>query len=77
MGDVEAVVRAKEVDLVSAVVEKSMGRVESRSWDYRLSMYADLDRGGPLELAAINGAVVRMGQPYGLESKELRFGPLT
>ena len=73
MREVEAVDRAKGVDLDPEVVEQTMGLVESLPWDYQISMHADLDRGGPLELEAINGAVVRMGQQLGISTPVNQF----
>ena len=76
MREVEAVGRAKGVDLDSDVVEQTMGLVQTLPWDYQLSMHADLDRGGPLELEAINGAVVRMGQQLGIPTPVNLLKPL-
>ena len=73
MREVEAVGRAKGVDLDPEVVEQAMGLVESLPWDYQLSMHADLDRGGPLELEAINGAIVRMGRQLGIPTPVNQF----
>lgn len=73
MREVEAVGRAKGVDLDPEVVEQTMGLVESLPWDYQLSMHADLDRGGPLELEAINGAIVRMGRQLGIPTPVNQF----
>ena len=47
--------------------------VEARPWDYQTSMHADLDRGRPLELEAINGAVVRMRRELGIPTPVNQF----
>ena len=71
--EVEAVGRAKGVNLDADVVEHAMGRLETLPWDYQLSMHTDLDLGRPLELEAINGAVVRMGRQLGIPTPVNQF----
>ena len=73
MREVEAVGRAKGVNLDSDVVEKAMELAESVPWDYQISAHVDLDRGAPLELEAFNGAVVRMGKELGVPTPVNQF----
>ena len=73
MREVEAVGRAKGVDLDSDVVEKTFELLERIPWEYQISTHVDLDRGGPLELEALNGAVVRMGKELGVPTPVNQF----
>ena len=73
MREVEAVARAKGVNLDLDVVEQAVGLLETLPWDYQLSMHADLNRGGPLELEAFNGAIVRMGRQLGIPTPVNQF----
>lgn len=73
MREVEAVGRAKGVDLDSDVVEKIFELLERIPWEYQLSAHVDLDRGAPLELEAFNGAVVRMGKELGVPTPVNHF----
>ena len=61
MREVEAVGRARGVNLDRNVVERTMEYVETTAKDLHASMHTDLELGRPLELEALNGAVVRMG----------------
>ena len=60
--EIEAVGRACSIDLDADVVERTMAYMESTAKDLRASMHTDLEQGRPLELEALNGAVVRLGQ---------------
>jgi len=71
--EVEAVARAKGVDLDSDVVEKTTKLAESLPLGYQVSTHVDLDRGAPLELEAFNGAVVRMGKELGVPTPVNQF----
>ena len=73
MREVEAIGRAKGVQMDSDVVEKSMELLEHVPWDYKVSMHVDIDRGAPLELEAFNGAVVRMGKELGVPTPVNHF----
>jgi 2-dehydropantoate 2-reductase len=64
--EVEAVARARGVDLDADVVEKTMVYIETSARDLRASMHTDLELGRPLELEALNGAVVRTGKEVGV-----------
>ena len=73
MREVEAIGRAKGIQMDSDVVEKSMELLEHVPWDYKVSMHVDIDRGAPLELEAFNGAVVRMGKELGVPTPVNQF----
>ena len=66
MREIEAVGRAKGINLDNAVVEQTMEYVEGAVKDITASMHLDLERGRRLELEIFNGAVVRMGQETGV-----------
>ena len=66
MREVEAVGRARGVNLDLDVVDKTMEYMETSAKDLRASMHTDLELGRPLELEALNGAVVRMGRHEGV-----------
>ena len=66
MREIEAVGRAKGINLDDAVVEQTMEYVEGAVKDITASMHLDLERGRRLELEIFNGAVVRMGRELGV-----------
>ena len=66
MREIEAVGRAKGINLDDAVVEQTMEYVEGAVKDITASMHLDLERGRRLELEIFNGAVVRMGREVGV-----------
>ena len=66
MREVEAVGRAGGVNLDQDVVEKTMEYLETTAKDLHASMHTDLESGRPLELEALNGAVVRIGRQAGV-----------
>ena len=66
MREVEAVGRARGVKLDADVVEKTMEYMQTSEKDLHASMYTDLELGRPLELDALNGAVVRIGGEVGV-----------
>ena len=66
MREIEAVGRAKRINLDNAVVEQTMEYVEGAVKDITASMHLDLERGRRLELEIFNGAVVRMGRETGV-----------
>ena len=66
MREVEAVGRARGVNLDRDVVDRTMEYVETTAKDLHASMHTDLELGRPLELEALNGAVVRMGREAGV-----------
>ena len=66
MREVEAVGRAEGANLDLDVVEMTMGYMETTARDLHASMHTDLESGRPLELEALNGAVMRIGQQAGV-----------
>ena len=73
MREVEAVGRAKGVDLDADVVEAKMAVLQAVKDDILSSMKTDLDRGHPLEVESLNGAVARMGDRLGVATPVNRF----
>ncbi len=65
MKEVEAVGRAKGVDLDEGVVETMMELIQGFP-DFQNSMHTDIELGRPLELEALSGAVVRIGRREGV-----------
>ena len=66
MEEIEAVGRAKGINLDDEVVGQTMEYVEGAVKDITASMHLDLERGRRLELEIFNGAVVRMGREVGV-----------
>ena len=62
MREIEAVARASRVNLDGDIVENTVAYIEGDLEDMHASMHADIMAGRPLELEALNGAVVRAGQ---------------
>ena len=62
MREIEAVGRAQGVALAEDVVSSTMGYIEGSLEQLHASMHADIMAGRPLELEALNGAVVRAGR---------------
>ena len=65
MREIETAGRASGVDLAPDVVESTLAYMESAQSAMRASMHDDLMSGRPLELEALNGAVVRAGEASG------------
>jgi 2-dehydropantoate 2-reductase len=66
MREIEAVGRTAGVNLDSQIVESTLRYIEGSLEQMHASMHADLLAGRPLELEALNGAVVRAGQSVGV-----------
>lgn len=66
--EAEAVARAKGVALGRDVVEASMARFQERKDTMISSMKVDLDRGNPLEVGVLNGAVSKIGKMVGVST---------
>jgi 2-dehydropantoate 2-reductase len=64
--EIEAVGRASGVGLDSQIVEQTLAYMEGSLEQMYASMHADLMAGRPLELEALNGAVVRAGARTGM-----------
>ena len=60
--EAEAVGRAEGIALEKDIFEQTMSYIEDYAQDLHASMHTDLDRGRPLELDALNGAIVRLGR---------------
>ena len=66
MEEITAVGRATGVNLDPQVVEQTLAYVEGSLEDLNASMHSDIEAGRPLELEALNGAVVRAGKAAGV-----------
>jgi 2-dehydropantoate 2-reductase len=60
--EIEAVARASGVNLDPQIVEDTLQYIEGSLEQMHASMHADIVAGRPLELEALNGAVVRAGR---------------
>ncbi len=63
-----AVARAKQIPLAHNVFQDSLAALDSLPPHAKASMLEDLERGKPLELPWLSGAVVRIGQQVGVET---------
>jgi 2-dehydropantoate 2-reductase len=63
--EIETVGRASGVDLAADVAPSTFEYMDQAKGAMRASMHADLVAGRPLELEALNGAVVRAGEAAG------------
>ena len=68
MREVEAVGRAKGVNLPPDVVQSTMATFQETKDGLWSSMRTDLDRGNRLEIGVINGAAARMGVETGVDT---------
>ncbi len=66
MREIESVGRASGVDLDPNIVQDTVDYIEGSLEEMHASMHADIVAGRPLELEALNGAVVRAGRSTGL-----------
>ena len=66
MREIEAVGRATGVSLETRIVDDTMEYMEANLEQMHASMHADIMSGKPLELEALNGAVVRAGRAAGV-----------
>lgn len=73
MREVEAVGRARRVDLDDDVVDAKLAALQAEKHDILSSMKTDLDRGSPLEVHVLNGAVARMGEEVGVPTPANSF----
>ena len=62
MREIECVARAGGIGLAPDIVESTVAYIEGDLEDMHASMHADIMAGRPLELEALNGAVVRAGE---------------
>ena len=68
MREIEGVARAGGINLDPNIVENTVAYIEGDLEDMHASMHADIMGGRPLELEALNGAVVRAGQRVGVST---------
>ncbi len=66
MDEIERAGRASGVDLSPTIVADTLNYMESAKGAMSASMHADLLAGRPMELEALNGAVVRAGETAGV-----------
>ena len=66
LAEVDAVGRASRVNLPADIVVNTLSYIEEHLADLQASMHTDLMAGRPLELEALNGAVVRAGKEAGV-----------
>ena len=66
MEEIERAGRASGVDLSPTIVPDTLDYMESAKGAMSASMHADLLAGRPMELEALNGAVVRAGESAGV-----------
>ena len=66
LAEIDTVGRASGVDLPRDIVSDTANYMEEQLGDLQASMYVDLLAGRPLELDALNGAVVRAGISTGV-----------
>ena len=70
--EVDAVGRAKGVNLPPGLVDQSLEFIEGFP-DFQNSMHADFEHGRPTELEALSGAVVRLGRETGVPTPVHQF----
>ena len=66
MREVEAVARARGIDLPPGILEEQTAFADSRPPEFTSSMYLDLERGNRMELEWLSGTVVRLGRVLGV-----------
>ena len=66
MSEIERAGRASGVDMAPTIVADTLDYMESAKGAMSASMHADLLAGRPMELEALNGAVVRAGESAGV-----------
>jgi len=66
LAEIDAVGRANGVNLPKDIVADTVSYIEEHLADLQASMHTDLLAGRPLELEALNGAVVRAGNAVGV-----------
>jgi 2-dehydropantoate 2-reductase len=72
LAEAAAVAKADGVDFGADVVEKRLGWMRRLHPGFKSSMQRDLERGKPLEIDALAGAVVRLGEKYGIPTPVTR-----
>jgi 2-dehydropantoate 2-reductase len=73
MTEVKALADAKGIPIESDIVQAQLSRADGFAPNVTPSMLTDLERGNPLELDWLNGAVARMGDALGVATPANRF----
>ncbi|RME48013.1 MAG: 2-dehydropantoate 2-reductase [Chloroflexi bacterium] len=73
MAEVEAVARARGVELEAGIVDQMMRTAEGFAPESKPSMLVDVERGNRLEIDALNGTVARLGAMLGVPTPANRF----
>ena len=73
MQEIEAVARAKAVALPADIVERTLRFMDGRPPEVDMSMLLDQERGRPMELDVLNGAVAALGEALGVPVPANRF----
>jgi 2-dehydropantoate 2-reductase len=73
MREVDAVAGESGILLPDGEPERLMGAIDSCPMDAKASMLQDLEQGKPLELEAMHGTVVRLGDSLGVPTPVNRF----
>lgn len=68
MTEVEAIARAKAIELPADIVDLTMKRVASIPYATKTSMQIDYEQGSPLELDIFAGYVVKTGREVGVKT---------
>jgi 2-dehydropantoate 2-reductase len=70
--EIERVARAEGIPISAGVVDRISGYVESIPGTMRASLLADLSRGKPIEVEALQGTVVRRGERLGVPTPVIK-----
>jgi 2-dehydropantoate 2-reductase len=73
MREVGEVAKALSIPLDGEIVEKSTSLIQGFPENTRASLLADLEMGKRLEIDALNGTVVRLGEEHGVSTPTNRF----
>ncbi|MEE8442576.1 MAG: 2-dehydropantoate 2-reductase [Dehalococcoidia bacterium] len=66
MREIEAVGRKRGINLDGDVVDHALRYMDTEARSLKASMHTDMENGRPMELEALNGAVVRLGRDAGV-----------
>lgn len=66
MRETEAVAQKRGIALAADIVPRTLDYMDAEATSLKASMQTDLEGGRPLELEALNGAVVRLGRACGV-----------
>lgn len=68
MHEVDAVARAKGIDLGPDAIEKQLDFVRGMAPGIKSSMLVDVERGNPLEVETFSGTVIRLGSEFNVST---------